>query len=361
MLLVDAHQDLAWNIITFGRDYTQSAADTCLRERGTQIPIHNGDTLLGWPDYQQGQVAIIFATLFATPIRSQLGDWDTQSYADADQAYSHYNTQLDAYYRLTDEHSGKFRLISYLEDLKAVISHWEQETAETHPVGLVPLMEGAEAVRHPSELEEWWQRGVRIIGPAWIGTCYCGGTHEPGPLTHEGYALLDGMAGLGFSLDISHMDEKAVFQALDEYPGRIIASHANARALLKGNESNRFLSNRVIQGIIERDGIIGIVPFNPFLISGWKPSDGRQKAGLHHVVDQIDHICQVAGDALHTGIGSDFDGGFGLQKTPNEVDTIADLKKLVPLLAEKGYTETDTAAILGRNWIRLLTETLPEG
>ena len=258
MLLVDAHQDLAWNILTFGRDYTQSAADTRLRERGTQIPIHNGDTLLGWPDYQQGQVAIIFATLFATPIRSQLGDWDTQSYADADQAYSHYNTQLDAYYRLTDEHSGKFRLISYLEDLKAVLSHWEQETAETHPVGLVPLMEGAEAVRHPSELEEWWQRGVRIIGPAWIGTCYCGGTHEPGPLTHEGYALLDGMAGLGFSLDISHMDEKAVFQALDEYPGRIIASHANARALLKGNESNRFLSNRVIRASSNGTGSLAL-------------------------------------------------------------------------------------------------------
>jgi len=242
-----------------------------------------------------------------------------------------------------------------------VLSKWKSEDiVADRPVGLIPLMEGAEGVRAPGELEEWWGRGVRIIGPAWTGTRFCGGTREPGPLTSEGYALLEAMASFGFSLDISHMDEKAVFQSLDSYEGRIIASHANAKSLLKGTQSNRFLSDEVIANLIERNGIIGVVPFNRFLINGWQPSDGRHVVTLQHVIAHIDHICQIAGDAKHVGIGSDFDGGFGVQQTPAEIDTIADLQKLGPLLAEKGYTQADIAAVLGRNWIDFLAETLPE-
>ena len=117
----------------------------------------------------------------------------------------------------------------------------------------------------------------------------------------------------------------------------------------------------MLEGLIERDGVIGVVPYNCFLVNGWRPSDGRQQVGLYHVVEQIDHICQIAGDARHVGIGSDFDGGFGLQKTPAEIDTIADLQKLVPFLREKGYTDENIAAVLGLNWIRFLKQSLPEG
>ena len=361
MLLVDAHQDLAWNMLTFGRDYTLSAADTRQHERGTLAPAHNGDTLLGWPDYQKARVALIFATLFATPLRASFGEWDTQTYADPDQARAHYSAQLDAYYRLVEAHADKFQLVGNKASLESILASWEREDVDTHPVGLVPLMEGAEAVRHPAELEAWWERGVRIIGPAWAGTRFCGGTREPGHLTKDGYALLEGMSAYGFSLDLSHMDELAVLQSLDHFPGKMIATHANAKALLRDTPSNRFLSDRVIQGLLERDGIIGVVPFNPFLVHGWRPSDGRQAVGLHHLVAHIDHICQIAGDARHVGIGSDFDGGFGLQHTPAEIDTIADLSKLIPLLAEKGYTGAQIAAVMGQNWIDFLKEILPEG
>ena len=83
MLIVDAHQDLAWNILTFGRDYTKSAAADPQRESGTQIPFYNDDTMLGWPEYQRGQVALIFATLFAAPMRFCTGDWDRLCYEDS--------------------------------------------------------------------------------------------------------------------------------------------------------------------------------------------------------------------------------------------------------------------------------------
>ncbi|MEJ2266704.1 MAG: hypothetical protein P8X95_24935 [Anaerolineales bacterium] len=100
MLLVDAHEDLAWNILTFERDYTLAAAETRRRELGSEAPRHNGDTLLGWPDYQRGKVAIVFATLFAAPARRRLGEWDSQSYTNTQSAYAAYSRQLDVYHRL---------------------------------------------------------------------------------------------------------------------------------------------------------------------------------------------------------------------------------------------------------------------
>jgi membrane dipeptidase len=377
-LLVDAHEDLAWNILFLGRDYTRSAAETRLSEAGSEIPSQMGDTLLGWPDYQRGRVAVVFSTLFVSPRRFAKGDWDpTRCYATFDEAYKLYQSQLDAYHRLTDEHSDQFRLLQTRSDLEEVLAKWQatrvgaglpstqHEDTDPRlvptgpPVGLCVLMEGAEGVRAPSELEEWWARGVRLIGLAWAGNRYCGGTGEPGPLTSEGYALLEAMADLGFGLDLSHMDVESALQALDAYPGTILASHANAARLLKGMETNRHLPDEVIRGLIERDGVIGVVPYNRFLLPGWSKSDPRDEVSLQHVVAQIDTLCQMAGDAHHVGIGTDFDGGFGLQSVPPELDTIADLHKLAPLLSEKGYTDADIAAIFGQNWIDRLNRVLP--
>jgi membrane dipeptidase len=125
-------------------------------------------------------------------------------------------------------------------------------------------------------------------------------------------------------------------------------------------EFNRLLSDRVIYGVIERDGIIGVVPFNTFLKDGWLiGKSNREEVSLERLVDHIDHICQLAGDARHVGIGSDFDGGFGLQSTPKEIDTIVDLQKLVPLLLSRGYSDEDAAAILGGNWTQFLYRSLP--
>ncbi|GAB4580590.1 MAG: membrane dipeptidase [Anaerolineales bacterium] len=391
-LLIDAHQDLAWNALTFGRDYTRSATETRALEArtGSPAPARNGDTTLGWPDYQRGNVVIIFSTLYVSPAKQKMGDWDTEFYRDYNEAHTRYMKQVDFYHKLTDTHPDKFRLLQTQADLKNHLSQWskhlplltayhaqeaerqrageppnhssaEPPSPPTAPVGLVILMEGAEGVREPAELDEWWRRGVRLIGPAWAGTRFCGGTREPGPLTKDGYALLEGMAALDFTLDLSHMDAEAALQALDTYPGAVIASHANANALLKDFPTNRHLPDEVIRGLIEREGVIGVVPANHFLKVGWRARAGSRKeeVTLQHLLAHIDYICQLAGDAKHVGIGSDFDGGFGLQAVPVEIDTIADLQKLVPMLAEKGYSDTDIANIFGINWQRVLEKTLP--
>ncbi len=359
-LLIDSHEDLAWNMLTFGRDYTVAAAETRKREAGALAPLVNDDSLLGWPDYQRGHVAVVFSTLFAAPQRHKLGEWDKQSYASDEEAHMLYSIQLDAYQRLVDEHPTQFQMIKSQSGIKTTLAQWQRTDTDEHPVGLVILMEGAEGVREPGELEDWYQRGVRIIGPAWAGTRFCGGTHEPGGLTSEGFTLLERMAELHMTLDISHMDEKAALQALDSYSGAVIASHANALALLKDTNSNRHLTDRVLEGLLERDGVIGVVPANGFLKPDWRETGGRSGVTLEHYVAQIDFMCQVAGDARHVGIGSDFDGGFGMQSVPIEIDTISDIRKIIPILQQKGYTEADTAAILGNNWLDHLQNTLPE-
>jgi membrane dipeptidase len=361
-IIVDAHEDIAWNVLKYGRDYTRPAAETRRLETGSPTVLENEDTMLGWQDYQQGRVAVVFSTLYATPIRWHKEGNDLEVYKTFDEAHKLYRRQLLTYHRMTDDAPDKFRLIRSLRDLELILDHWSNPSPEQgHPVGLVALMEGAEGIRSLSELQEWYELGLRIIGPAWVGTRYSGGWREPGPLTSDGRKLLSAMADYNFTLDLSHMDEKAALESLDTYGGPVINTHANCHALLPQDNSNRHLSDRLIEGIIERDGVMGIVPHNPYLKIGWKVGrDSREEVPLRFVVDHIDHICQIAGNALHAGLGCDFDGSFGLQSVPPELNTIADLQKLSPLLAERGYSGTDIANILGGNWIARLKRDLPK-
>ena len=359
--IIDSHCDLAWNMQTYGRDYTRSAAETRQLEKGSDTPETNGDSLIGWSDYLRGRVALVFSTLFASPARARMGAWDKVVYSDYEEAHRIYLDQLNLYRQLTDSKPDHFRLILNTTDLRFHMQEWQSPEEKDHPVGLLPLMEGADAVRSPAELEEWYSLGLRLIGLAWAGTRYAGGTREPGPLTEDGRRLLKTMSSFNFTLDLSHMDEQSALEALDLYEGPLVASHANCLALLPNFPTNRHLSDRVIRGLIERDGIIGIIPVNSFLKSGWSRSRGsrREEVPLDVAAAHMDHVCQLAGDARHVGLGTDFDGGFGLQSVPPEIDTIADLQKLVPLLVARGYSESDAAYILGGNWLNFLEKNLP--
>jgi membrane dipeptidase len=360
-LIVDSHCDLAWNMLNYGRDYTRSAAETRQKEAGSLAAEKNGDSLIGWPDYQRGHVAVVFSTLFAAPARAKEGDWDKLCYASYDQAYRLYLDQMHIYQELADSKPDYFRLICSQTELHDHITEWRDPVREKNPVGLVILMEGADAIRSEDDLAEWYELGLRLIGLAWSGTRYSGGTRQPGPLTEDGRRLLRAMAEFNFVLDLSHMDEQSALEALDLYEGPIVATHVNCLALLPIFPSNRHFSDQVLRGIIQRDGVIGNVPLNSFLKPGWARKSGsrREEVPLDMLAAHMDHICQLAGDSLHAGIGSDFDGGFGLQSVPPEIDTVADLQKLVPLLASRGYSESDTSNILGQNWIRCLEKNLP--
>jgi membrane dipeptidase len=80
---------------------------------------------------------------------------------------------------------------------------------------------------------------------------------------------------------------------------------------------------------------------------------------LKLMTNNIDHICQLTGNSLHAGIGSDLDGAFGKEQCPYDLNTIADLQKIPEKLSEIGYSSSDIQNIISNNWIRFLKKNLP--
>lgn len=359
MIIVDAHEDLAWNARSFGRDYTQSAYVNREREEGTEIPRLNGRCMLGLPEWLAGGVAVIFGTVFVMPSRRARSPME-RAYRTPEEAYAEGMAQLDYYERLV-ETQPRFQLINTRKDLEAVLETWKDPPSEPdvdpRRIGIVRLMEGADPIRRPEEVEVWYERGVRIIGLAWGATRYAGGTGEPGPLTDEGRRLLKAMQEFPIILDLSHMAERSFFEALDRYEGPVIASHSNPQALVPGD---RQLSDAMIRALAERDGVIGVVLSNRMLKKGWTRGDPKEAVTVWDVVRAIDYICQRVGDARHVGIGSDFDGGFGAEATPAEFDTVADLPKIAHALQEAGFAGADIEAVMSGNWLRILRRGLPD-
>lgn len=356
MIVVDAHEDIAYNFLCYGRDYRSSALSNRRAEAKTETLERAGTATVGLPESMAGNVSIVFSTLFVAPAKGQVSPWDRLKYKTPQEAYRLGLEQLDYYHRLADE-SEQLQLVRSSAELDAVLATWGDDAdPEKRRQGLVILMENADPIVEPRQFEEWYERGVRVVGPAWAGTRYCGGTGDPGPLTPLGRELLDVMASFNALLDLSHMAELSYLEAIDHYTGQIIASHSNPRAFVN---TDRHLSDEMIRRLAERDGVMGIVLYNRFLKEGWQKADGKQAVPLSVVLDAIDYVCQLTGSAAHVGLGSDFDGGFGAESTPEGIDTVGDLPKIGDGLRERGYTDADIAAVLGGNMLRKLRQVLP--
>jgi membrane dipeptidase len=352
VLIIDGHEDIAWNALVLGRDVRLSASEVRRLERGSDVPAREGVRMLGLPEWLAGGVGVIFGTIFAEPARR--AHPKPHTYTTAEEAHTMARAQIDYYHRLADE-CEQVVLIGTRADLEGVLS---SQGTEKPLVGIAPLMEGADPIREPAEAEMWFERGLRLVGLSWLaGSAYAGGDASPGPLTDEGRALLEVMAELGMILDVSHLAEEAFVEAVDRFEGWVVASHANPRARVPGR---RQLSDDMIRRLAERDGVIGIVLYNAFLRPGWSQGDPKGAVTVADVAAAVDHVCQVAGDVDHVGLGSDFDGGFGAESAPLEMDTVADLERVVPALGEMGYGAQEIAAVMGGNWLRLLREALPE-
>jgi membrane dipeptidase len=359
VIVIDAHEDLAWNALTFRRDYRRSVSETRQLEQGTDVPIHNGEALLGWPEWMQGKVAVIFSSLFATPKRWCKGSWDVVCYEGVEEAHRVYQSNLNVYKRWAEESPEHYRLILNQQDLE---DHWQawQDPEHEGPAGLILLMEGADGVREPAEVEQWFEQGVRILGPAWSGTRYAGGTKEPGSLTSLGRELLAHMDACGMILDLSHLTPEGALEAMDRYSGRVIASHSSPLGRVPNAEfPERLINDDTLHALAERGGVMGLLLGNHFLQNGWQIGMPRNLVSMQDVLAAIDYICQLLGSADYVALGSDFDGGFGLDRVPQGLDTIADLQLIGEALKDYGYSDNDVAAILGLNWYHLLQDSLP--
>jgi membrane dipeptidase len=315
---------------------------------------------LGWPEWVDGRVAVVFATLFAAPERHRYGPWDIICYQDQAEAERLYRQNLDVYNRMLEEHPDKFARITSQPELDQVLEGWAGDEPSNPRLGLVLLMEGADGVQRPEDVFGWYDQGLRILGPSWAGTHYAGGTYEPGPLTPAGRELLQHMQEVGLALDLSHMSDDGALEALDLYEGVILISHSNPGGLVKGLENpERAVGDEVIRQMAERGGVMGITTYLPFFVGGWEPKMGRSAASIDDVAIHIDYVCQQVGNADHVAIGTDFDGGYGLDRTVDGLDSVADLRLIGDALHRRGYNSAQVEGILGGNWLRLLRQALP--
>ncbi|GAB4189343.1 MAG: membrane dipeptidase [Roseiflexaceae bacterium] len=348
-MIIDAHQDIAYNMVALGRDYTRPVAQT----RALEGPRTRDIATLGLPDALSGGVGLVFATLFVEPAGTTLGP-ASRGYRTPDEAHTQAQEQLAVYRRLAEH--PQVTLVQNRADLAAVQAAWAGGEPQQ---GIVVLMEGADPIRTPEEASAWQAAGVRLIGPAWRRTRYSGGTAAPGPLTPAGRELMRELRRAGLALDVSHMAEASFWEALELFDGPVVATHANCRALVPERLPDRHLSDEMIRALVTRDAVIGVVLFNRFLDDGWDYGSSKDALGLDAVVRHIDHICQIAGNAHHVAIGSDFDGGFGSEAIPRELDSVADLPRVGEALLRAGWREQEVQALLSGNWLRALQTILP--
>lgn len=342
-MYIDGHLDLATNVTIHKRDLTR---DVLEQRRHDQWD--DKELLVTLPELRRGKIGIVFGTIFTLSLetmrsgRAQLAQWQIDiCYRTPDEAHRLGVEQVEVYEQW--EADGQIRILRSREDLAAHVNAW---TAGDRTTGLVMLMEGADPIRTPDELDWWWDRGLRIVGPAWKRTRYAGGTDAPGPLTDAGKELVRAMKARGMVLDASHLAEESFWDVMALEPDCIIASHSNARAITPGD---RHLSDRQIRAIGATDGIVGIVLGNTFL----RPDLNGEPVTLKDVQRHAEHIADLIGWE-HVAIGSDFDGGFGLQETPRAITRGADFGKLGRIAPARAR-----AGLLGGNWLRFLQRALP--
>jgi membrane dipeptidase len=346
--IVDSHLDLAENVTLFGHDLTLSVAERRAIDHWTR-----SQATVSLPELERGGIAVVFATVTPGFLAEDVGeDFEPRSalYHTPEEAEAQALRQIDLYQNW--EKQGRVRLLYSVNDLEHHLLLWQSDRKP----GLVLLMEGADPIIAVGDLPKWWQRGLRMIGLTYGDTKYAIGVasgNQPlkhGGLTPAGVELMQRMAEVGFIWDISHLAEEGVWQGLGLNFPRVCASHANARAL---TPTNRHLSDEVIRALAERDGVIGLVLYNAFIEPRWRNDHGIVVTLEEHLRRQAEHIAGLAG-WKHVGIGSDLDGGFGLEESPLEIDTEADLYKVGAVVPPEARE-----AVLSTNWLDFLRNALP--
>lgn len=353
MFTIDAHLDLSMNAMEWNRDLRNSVHDIRTREAGLTDKPDRGNGTVAFPELRQGNVGLVVATQIARYVApgNLLSGWRSP-----EQAWAHTQGQL-AWYRSMEE-AGELAPITDLSLLEKHVKLWMNGEPNTRkPIGYILSLEGADSIVTLRYLERAYAYGLRAIGPAHYGPGrYAQGTNATGGIGQAGRDLLREMERLHIILDATHLCDDSFREAMDHFNGPVWASHNNCRALVN---HNRQFTDEQIKELIRRGAVIGGVMDAWMMVPGWvrkQSTPESMNCSLDKLIDQLDHICQLAGNARHMGIGSDLDGGFGKEQSPYDLDTIADLSRIPELLAQRGYTPTDIELVMHGNWLRFLRE-----
>jgi len=351
MFIVDAHLDLAMNAMEWNRDLRQPIHEINEREKGLKDKPDRGNATVCLPELRKGNIGLVVATQIGRYVAkgNPLPGWHS-----AEQAWAQTQAQL-AWYKAMEE-QGEMVQVKDLRSLNIHLDIWKDDSSNEHkPIGYILSLEGADSLMTIEHLEKAYGYGLRALGPAHYGPGrYANGTDARGEMNKEGLELLKKMEGLNIILDATHLCDDAFWQAMDNFHGNVWASHNMCRALV---DHNRQFSDDMIKVLIERGAVIGAAFDAWMIVPKWergKSTPKGMKCNMEKVVDHIDHICQLAGNCLHVGIGSDLDGAYGKEQCPYDLETIADLQNIPSLLRKRGYSEKDVGNIMHENWIRFL-------
>ena len=354
MFTIDAHLDLSMNALEWNRDLTRPLAEINAREQGMNDKPDRGNGTVSLPELRKGNVGLVVATQIA---RFVAQDNPLPGWYSPQQAWAHTQGQL-AWYRAMEK-QGELKQIRDWQELEAHLAYWNVgEDKSQKAIGYILSLEGADSIVTLDYLETAYENGLRALGPAHYGPGrYAYGTDSSAPLSQQGKDLLRKMDELGIILDATHLCDLAFWDALELFQGPVWASHNNCRALV---DHNRQFSDEMIKALIARGAVIGGV-FDAWMLSpGWIRGQSTPKdrnVTLATLLDHLDHICQLAGNANHIGIGSDLDGAFGKEQCPSDLESIADLQKIPDLLLARGYSEEDVQKVMHGNWLRFLKKT----
>ncbi|HZZ71676.1 MAG TPA: membrane dipeptidase [Pirellulales bacterium] len=352
MLLIDAHLDLSMNALEWNRDLRLPLEEIRRREQGLTDKPDRGRGTVSFAEMRRAKIGVCVATMIARYVKpgSKLPGWQSP-----EQAWAQTQGQL-AWYRAMEE-AGELVQITDAAGLARHVENWQQDEPSDRRIGYILSLEGADSIRSPAHLERAYAQGLRAIGPAHYGPgVYAQGTHATGGLGPRGREFLQEMQRLGLILDATHLCDDSFWEALEAFSGPVWASHNNCRALVP---DTRQYSDEQLQALIGRGAVIGAVLDAWMLVPNWiRGQTTPESAGLTlaNVVDHIDHICQLAGNARHVAIGSDLDGAYGFEQTPADLHSIYDLTKLRDLLAQRGYDAAAIAAVFHGNWLRFLID-----
>lgn len=350
MFTIDAHLDLSMNAMEWNRDLRKTVFELRESEAGLNDKPDRAKGTVAFPELRKGNIGLVVATQIARYVApgNPLPGWHSPQ-----QAWAQTQAQL-AWYK-TMEECGEMKMITTVHALNEHVNAWMNDDDKQKPLGYILSLEGADSLIDISYVERAYNYGLRAIGPAHYGPGrYANGTDATGGLNENGKALLKEMERLNIILDATHLCDDAFWDAMDIFHGNVWASHNNCRKFVN---HNRQYSDEQIKILIERGAVIGGAFDAWMLVPGWKRGVSTPQStncNIEKVIDNIDHICQLAGNALHVGIGSDLDGAFGKEQCPYNLDTIADLDKIPSLLSQRGYAHADIENIMHGNWLRFL-------
>ncbi|MDT4966546.1 MAG: rane dipeptidase [Acidobacteriota bacterium] len=294
--------------------------------------------------------------------------------------------QIKAIRAMVERHPEAWELAVSASDVRRI--------AGAQKLAALMGLEGGYAIdERLQNVERYFTMGVRYMSPAWsVSTRWAGssgdGIGRSRGLNEFGKSVVREMNRLGMMVDVSHVSDPTFWDIVNTSTRPVIATHSGCRAIAN---VPRNLDDDMIRALAKTGGVCCVLFYPEFLEPGWsekkkqvdaqiaamvqkasddEPGGAAQKKmardrirlreyakrlppiTVARLVDHIDHVVQLVG-IDHVGVGSDFDG---IQATPTDLASVADLPNLTAELLRRGYSEQDIDKILGGNILRVMEE-----